>query len=138
MAKCKPWKSEVEVALEKYRFFLLSFPIELTPKITSSYSLVPPTNTNQFHSSTEQTAIDRVDRDIARAKHIDWVLRAVNRLSEIEREIIFKRYLDHEEAYDYEIYNAMGMSERKYYRLKARTFYKLALIFGFVTIDEAV
>jgi len=30
--------------------------------------------------------------------------------------------------YDYELYNEMGMSESKYYRLKARTFYKLAFI----------
>jgi ArpU family phage transcriptional regulator len=31
-------------------------------------------------------------------------------------------------VFDYEIYNEIGMSERRYYRLKARIFYKLAFI----------
>jgi ArpU family phage transcriptional regulator len=121
-------KAAVESALEKYRFYLLMVPEDKLPKVTATYSLVPPSFSNEFHSSTEQVAIKRIELDIARDKHIEWVLRGVNRLSKIEREVIYRRYLEDEEVFDYEIYNEMGMSERRYYRLKARTFYKLAFI----------
>ncbi|MGM0863391.1 MAG: ArpU family phage packaging/lysis transcriptional regulator [Bacillota bacterium] len=121
-------KADVESALEKYRFFLLTVPEDKLPKVTATYSLVPPSFSNEFHSSTEQVAIDRIELDLARNKHIDWVLRGVNRLSRLEREIIYKRYLEDEKNFDYEIYNEIGMSERRYYRLKARIFYKLAFI----------
>jgi ArpU family phage transcriptional regulator len=121
-------KAAVESALEKYRFFLLTVPEDKLPKVTATYSLVPPSFSNEFHSSTEQAAIDRIELDLARNRHIEWVLRGVNRLSKLEREIIYKRYLEDEEVFDYEIYNEIGMSERRYYRLKARIFYKLAFI----------
>lgn len=121
-------KAAVESALEKYRFYLLMVPEDKLPKVTATYSLVPPSFSNEFHSSTEQAAIDRVDLEIARNKHIEWVLRGINRLGKMEREVIYRRYLEDEEIFDYEIYNEMGMSERRYYRLKSRIFYKLAFI----------
>jgi ArpU family phage transcriptional regulator len=121
-------KAAVEAAFEKYRFYLLMVPEEKLPKVTSTYSIVPLSFSNEFHSSTEQVAIKRVELDIDRDKYIEWILRGVNRLSKIEREIIYKRYLEDEEVFDYEIYNDIGMSERRYYRIKARIFYKLAFI----------
>jgi ArpU family phage transcriptional regulator len=121
-------KAAVESSLEKYRFYLLMIPEDKLPKVTATYSLVPPSFSNEFHSSTEQAVMDRIELDLARTKHIEWVLRGVNRLSKMEREIIYKRYLEDEEIFDYEIYNEIGMSERRYYRLKARIFYKLAFI----------
>lgn len=121
-------KAAVESALDMYRFYLLTVPEEYLPKVTSTYSLVPPAFSNQFHSSTEQAVVDRVDQELSKKKHIAWVLRGVNRLNKMEREIIYKRFLGDEEMYDYELYNELGMSERRYYRLKARIFYKLAFI----------
>lgn len=121
-------KEAVEVALEKYRFYLLTVPDEKLPKVTATYSLVPPSNTNAFHSSTEDVAIDKVDKERERDQYLERIIRGVNRLSKMEREIIFKRYLEDEETFDYEIYNEIGFSERRYYRLKARIFYKLAFI----------
>jgi ArpU family phage transcriptional regulator len=58
-------------------------------------------------------------------EYMEWIRRGVNRLSTRERELIVKRYLSDEEMYDYELYNEIGMSESKYYRLRARAFYKL-------------
>jgi len=121
-------KKRVEAALEKYRFYLLTVPEERLPKVTATYSLVPHANTNVFHSSTETAVIDKVDFERERDEYMEWIRRGVNRLSPRERELIVKRYLNDEEMYDYELYNEMGMSESKYYRLKARTFYKLAFI----------
>lgn len=119
-------KEAVEAALEKYRFYLLTVPDEKLPKVTTTYSLVPSANTNTFHSSTEDAAIDKVDFERERTQYLERIIRGVNRLSKLEREIIFKRYLEDEETFDYEIFNEMGFSERRYYRLKSRIFYKLA------------
>jgi ArpU family phage transcriptional regulator len=120
-------KEVVEAALEKYRFYLLTIPEDKLPKLTASYILeVPPAKTNEFHSSTETAVIDKVDFERERDEYIEWIRRGVNRLSPRERELIVERYLNDEEMYDYELYNEMGMSESKYYRLKARAFYKLA------------
>jgi ArpU family phage transcriptional regulator len=119
-------KKRVEAALEKYRFYLLTIPEERLPKVTATYSLVPPAHTNAFHSSTETAVIDKVDFERERDEYMEWIRRGVNRLSARERELIVKRYLSDEEIYDYELYNEMGMSESKYYRIKSRAFYKLA------------
>lgn len=121
-------KEAVEAALEKYRFYLLSVPDEKLPKVTATYSLVPPSNTNAFHSSTEDAVIDKVEFERERDQYLERIIRGVNRLSKMEREIIYRRYLEDEETFDYEIYNVLGYSERRYYRLKARIFYKLAFI----------
>ena len=132
-------KEKVEQVLEKYRMFLLSVPEEKLPKITANYSLTPPAFTNEFHSPTESAAIDKVDLEKAKEKHIEWVRKAINKLNFKEREMIIKRYLSDEEMYDYQVYNQMGMSERKFYRFKARTFYKLAFalkIEVYVSIED--
>ncbi|WP_163102269.1 ArpU family phage packaging/lysis transcriptional regulator [Peribacillus alkalitolerans] len=121
-------KVAVESALEKYRYFLLTIPEERLPKVTATYSLASVAPSNQFHSSTEQAVIDKVDYEREREEYIERIRRAVNRLSYKEREIIIKRYLEDEEVFDYEIYNEIGYSERRYYRLKARIFYKLAFL----------
>jgi ArpU family phage transcriptional regulator len=76
-------RAAVESALEKYRFYLLMVPEDRLPKVTATYSIVPPSFSNEFHSSTEQAAIDRIELDLARNRHIYWVLRGVNRLNKI-------------------------------------------------------
>jgi ArpU family phage transcriptional regulator len=121
-------KMAVEAALEKYRFYLLTVPEEKLPKITATYSLTPPAFTNEFHSSTESAVIDKVDFERERDEYIERIRKAVNRLNYKERELIIKRYLSDEEVYDYELYNEIGYSERRFYRLKARIFYKLAFL----------
>ena len=96
--------------------------------MAATYSLVPPAHKNAFHSPTETAVIDKVDFERERDEYMEWIRRSVNRLSPRERELIVKRYLSDEEMYDYELYNEMGMSGRQYYRTKARTLYKLAVI----------
>jgi ArpU family phage transcriptional regulator len=120
-------KKAVEAALEKYRLFLLTLRLDQLPRVTQQYSLdVPPSNTNKFHSSTEEMAIRNVDYERERSEYIKRVTLAVNRLSYWERAIIIRRYMTEDDVYDYEIYSDLGMSERKYYRIKSRAFYKLA------------
>ena len=52
---------------------------------------------------------------------------AVNRLGYWERAIIIQRYMLQDDVFDYQVYNDLNFSERKYYRLKEKAFLKLAL-----------
>ncbi|MEC0282309.1 ArpU family phage packaging/lysis transcriptional regulator [Terribacillus saccharophilus] len=119
-------KERIEELLEEYRMLLLQVELDCLPKVTAGFTLVPPTNTNAFHSSTEDAAIKNVDYQIHRDNFLSRIQKAVNRLAYQERGIIIQRHMQQEELYDYEVYNELGMSERKYYRIKARAFYKLA------------
>jgi ArpU family phage transcriptional regulator len=124
----KETQQNVENAIEAYRMALYTIPEERLPKVTATYSLVPPSNTNGFHSSTEDIAIDRADEDRARVEYVERFRKAVNRLSPREREAVILRYLGDEELFDYEVYNQLGMSESYYHqKFKPRIFYKLAL-----------
>lgn len=129
-------RKNVEAALEQYRIMLLMNPEEYEPKVTSSLKLIPSAPTNEFHSSTEDVAIKRTDMEIKRNEFIKRILRAVNRLSYQERSIIINRYLTGEDTFDYEIYNELGFSESKYYRIKSDAFYKLAFILRIVVYKE--
>lgn len=129
-------KAAVESVLEKYQMYLLMDPEEFEPKITSSFKLVSTAPSNQFHSSTEETAIKRVDMENKRRDFLNRIQRAVNRLAYQERTVIINRYLSNNDVYDYEVYNELGYSERKYYRIKSRAFYKLAFILRIEVYEE--
>ncbi|WP_238343634.1 ArpU family phage packaging/lysis transcriptional regulator [Gracilibacillus saliphilus] len=119
---------KVESILENYRIALFMEPLDAQPKITSSFSIVPPTFNNQHHSTTEDLAVKRIDQERERKKFLNWVQKCVNRLSDQQRAIVVKRYMEHEDVYDYETYNDLGLSERTYYRIKPKALIRLALI----------
>lgn len=118
-------KAAVEQALEKYRLYSLQVSLDRLPSITASYSLAPAAS-NLPSSSTENAAIANLEYEQERMKFINWIVRAVNRMTKLERTIIYKCYLDEDEQFDYQIYRDLNMSERNYYRIKSRMFYKLA------------
>ncbi len=120
-------KLAVEQALETYRLYSLQVNLDKLPSITASYSLAPASS-NLPSSSTEQAAIANVEYEEQRIKYLNWIARAVNRMTKLEREIIYKRYLNDDEMFDYQVYNELSMSERNYYRVKSRVFYKLAFV----------
>ncbi|MFB8734291.1 ArpU family phage packaging/lysis transcriptional regulator [Bacillus sp. SL00103] len=62
-------------------------------KITGGFSMVPPATTNAFRSSTESTAIKRIEWEPETKCLLEKVQRAVNRLPYNERQIIIKRYM---------------------------------------------
>jgi ArpU family phage transcriptional regulator len=125
----KETQKKVEEVFEMYRMYLLTIPEDKLPKITASYSLIPPSNTNAFHSSTEDAAIDRVDFERERDEYIEKIRKAVNRLTFREREAVIKKYFGEEELYDYEVYNQLGMGETYYHqKFKPKIFNKLAFI----------
>ncbi|MGG4365697.1 ArpU family phage packaging/lysis transcriptional regulator [Bacillus subtilis] len=119
-------KAKAEQLLDQYRLYLLQVPDDFLPKVTPTYSIVPPSITNEFHSSTEDAALKRLDWEIQRDKFLKRIQRAVNRLTQRERQIIVMLYMLPEELCDYEVYTEMNMSHRNYYRVKAKAFYRLA------------
>lgn len=129
-------KRNVEDALEQYNIMVLMDPEELEPKVTASFQLTPPSVTNEFSSSTEDVAIERVEMEQKRRNYIRKIQRAVNRLSYHEREVIIRRYLGGEEVYDYQTYNELGFSESKYYRIKSDAFYKMAFMLRLAVYEE--
>ncbi|MCM3111662.1 ArpU family phage packaging/lysis transcriptional regulator [Lederbergia lenta] len=134
----KATRDEVECALEKYRFMLLTQELDQLPKVTQSFSLLPPSNTNAFHSSTETAAVNNANYEMERVKYIKRISSAVNRLGYKERQIIIIRYMTQDDVFDYEVYNQLNMSERTYHRHKSKAFYMLAFALGIEIYVEEV
>lgn len=129
-------REKVENELEKYKMYLLTEQLNQLPKVTQTFTLVPPTNTNEFHSSTEDAAVANVDYLIARKRHIKRMTRAINRLRVKHRQIIVKRYMAEEDVFDYEVYRDLNISERTYHRWKSEAFYHLAFALGIEVYEE--
>ncbi|MDW0112220.1 ArpU family phage packaging/lysis transcriptional regulator [Sporosarcina saromensis] len=119
-------KQAVDEVLEKYRMYSLQVSLDKLPSVTAKYSLAPISGRGIVHSAVESAAINNVDFEIKREKFLNWVVYAVNRLNFQERSILITRYLNNDDLFDYEVYTKLNMSERQYYRIKSRLFYKLA------------
>ncbi len=54
----KKMKVAVEKVFDVYRQYLGTMPNDILPKLNPSYSIIPPTFTNAFHSSTEDNTTE--------------------------------------------------------------------------------
>ncbi|MEC2865863.1 ArpU family transcriptional regulator [Bacillus thuringiensis serovar kyushuensis] len=119
-------KNEVEKVFEEYRMYVSQMPSDILPKVTASYSIVPPSVTNEFNSSTENIAIERLQYEMARDKFMNWVHRAVNRLPKRERQIIHMYYMEEEKGYDPDIMDEVRLGRTTYYKVKGKALLRLA------------
>ncbi|MGH0950009.1 ArpU family phage packaging/lysis transcriptional regulator [Bacillus mycoides] len=119
-------KNEVEKVFEEYRMYLSQMPSDILPKVTASYSIVPPSVTNEFNSSTENIAIERLQYEMARDKFMNWIHRAVNRLPKRERQIIHMYYMEEEKGYDPDIMDEVRLGRTTYYKVKGKALLRLA------------
>jgi ArpU family phage transcriptional regulator len=135
----KKTRVRVEGMLESCRLYMQ---IGLHPgqqaRTTARYSLTPSSVTHTFHSSTESIAQKNVDEEKRRRELVESVWAAVERLNDIEQQIVKLRYLEDDDSLDYIVWGELNLSERKYYRVKARAFLKLALALGVAVYKEAV
>lgn len=122
----KATRKAVERVLEDYRRYLLTLPSDFLPSITASYSVLPPVNNNQFHSSTEDAAIERIEFENAREQFMSEIHDAVNSLKDEERFIIIKRFMEHHLGYDPDIWMELGIGKTKYYQLKGEAMLRFA------------
>ncbi|MED4586654.1 ArpU family phage packaging/lysis transcriptional regulator [Brevibacillus choshinensis] len=120
-------EKKVKEALDLARDFIrMGFHPGIEAATTPGYSIIPPTQTNAFHSSTESAAIKNVDVEMKRREYVDRILVAVRRLAKKERELIMVRWFGDDDLTDVEAYVDLEMSHGTFYRIRARAFYKLA------------
>lgn len=122
----KATRKAVEKKLDEYREFLLTLPSDFFPKITPSYSTLPPSVNNQFHSATEEAAIERIEFELTRSQFMNNLHQAVNSLKVDERFIIIKRFMEHDLGYDPDIWMDLGIGKTKYYQVKGEAMLRLA------------
>lgn len=122
----KKTKVALERALFKYRDYLMTMPTDLMPTITPAYSLISPSNTNEFNSKTENAALERVQFENARDAYTKKIHNAVATLKKEERQIIIKRYLLEDMYYDVDIWVELGMGKTNYYKKKWQAMLRLA------------
>ncbi|BAQ11461.1 hypothetical protein OXB_2991 [Bacillus sp. OxB-1] len=126
----KATQDAVEDTLRQYRTYMLTTHEEMMPSITAKYTLEMPNYSNIKQSSVENAAVKMADFKQEYLRFLKWFNRGFCKLSKIERQIIFMAYLEVEPMYNYEIYTEMRMSESKYYRIRRRALYKLAIGLG--------
>lgn len=122
----KRTKKSVESKLIKYREYLVTLPISMTPKVTPSYSIIPPSNTNSFNSKTENIAIERVMYEQERNNFMDQIHSAVETLKEDEKKILIECYLLEDTLPDVEIWTDLHMGKTKFYKSKQKALLRLA------------
>ena len=83
-----------------------------TPKITTTYSLTPRSETGLTSDSTSDT-VSRKGKAQNMLKEIE---RAFKCLSVESRNRIYYKYMSEDSLYDYQIYNAQNISKDTYYR----------------------
>lgn len=126
----KATQEAVETSLRQYRTYSLTTPEDLMPRITTRYTLEMVNFSNVKSSSVEDAAIKSADFFKEQMKFFDWFNRGLTKLTTIERKLITLSYLEEEPMYNYEIYTMLNISERKFYRMKSKALYKLALALG--------
>lgn len=103
--------SEVLKKLQEYKDILLDVPKEILPSLTEQYKI-----------------IENVHVDYSLFPLIKDIHTAVNRLSALERAIVIKKYCTTEKIFDYEVFNDLGISHRKFYILRKEALLNLARI----------
>ncbi|OPA77497.1 transcriptional regulator [Paenibacillus selenitireducens] len=119
------WR-RVEERLESARIYKKFGFIRREIKSTPSYANREHGNTNAISKPVQDIAIWNVDREEEMYKEYEEVMRAVSRLSKLQRQIIEKRYLEDEYVFDINVYVELEKSERSYYYAKSKAMYRLA------------
>lgn len=104
-------KQNVDRLLKKYHN-IKRLAGSYTPKITSTYSMIPRSETGLTSDSTSEKVSIR-----SRAqKQFKEILDAFSALSLNSRNRIYLKYMAEEKLYDYQIYNNENISKDTYYR----------------------
>lgn len=83
-----------------------------TPRVTSTYSLIPRSETGLTSDSTS----DRVSLMAEAAEQLKEIERAYKSLSAKSKNRIYLKYMTEDNLYDYQIYNSENISKDTYYR----------------------
>lgn len=131
-------QEEVEKALRQYRTFMLTVPEERMPNLTAQYTLEMPNFSNIKQSAVENASLENVNNEVERSKFIGRISYGLRKLTLVERKIIGLKYLDLDPWYSTEIAEHLHIGKTKYYQLRNRAFYKMALAMGIEKYKEEV
>lgn len=127
----KKARSVVEAIFDQYRInkYLTMYMRE--PSITSS-SEPREYQTHSLSDPTATTVIDHVDEMQDRLQHCLAVEAAVEKLPDIEKDLITRRYMINNSPYvtDETVYRRMGISAPTYRKVRAEAMIKLYLELG--------
>lgn len=129
-------RRRVEDELERVRLYRKIGIIRREVSTTVRYEARMHGPTNKVGKVTENTAVWNVDREADLERRSMLLDKALSCLGEMERELIARRYLESEDMFDYLICGELGISERKYRRVKAAALYKLALALNLEVLME--
>lgn len=122
----KRTKKSIERMLYKYREYLVTLPVDMQPKVTPAYAIIPPSNTTEFMSKTENVAIERVMYEQERNKYMGKIHSAVERLKDDEKKIIVESYLLEDTLPNIEIWTELNIGKKKFYSTKWKALLRLA------------
>ncbi|NOU77391.1 transcriptional regulator [Paenibacillus sp. LMG 31459] len=133
----KETRRRVEEHLETIRLYRQIGFVRRQAALTASPEPRYHGSTNAISRTTENIAIWNTDRGAELEQQSKLLDMAMERLKKSEREIIQLRYLEYEDEYDSILCGELGMSDRKYRRIKSREIYILACALGLeVLIDH--
>ncbi|MFB9330044.1 ArpU family phage packaging/lysis transcriptional regulator [Paenibacillus aurantiacus] len=127
----------VEDELQKYIVYKTTSFMRREANVTTSSEPRFHGPTNLTTDSTGNIAAYNVDEPKRREKHVERIDEAVAKLHPTEREIIRERYMKDPYILDYVVYGTiLGISERKFTKLRDNAIYNLAFILGVVVWKE--
>lgn len=133
----KETAKKIEEKLREYRMYKLMANEDKVPTITAKYTVEMPNFSTIKSSSTENVAISNVDSKREAERFLERFSRAMNKMTFIERKLITRAYLQDDPAFNYEIWAELSISESKFYRLRNKSLYKLALAMGIEVYKES-
>ncbi|MEC0131513.1 ArpU family phage packaging/lysis transcriptional regulator [Paenibacillus odorifer] len=134
----KETRRRVEEYLETVRVYRQIGFVRRQAALTASPEPRYHGSTNAISRTTENIAVWNTDREVELERQSKLLDLAMGRLKKAEREIIQLRYLEYEDEYDSILCGELGMSERKYRRVKSRAIYLLACALGLEVLIECV
>ncbi|MDN4069950.1 ArpU family phage packaging/lysis transcriptional regulator [Paenibacillus vini] len=123
-------RKRTEEELEKARVYSKVGIVRREIKNTPSYEPREHQGTNAISKPCEDVAIHNAQREMELKQAFERVEKGLRALKRMERQIIEMRYLDDEDANDYNVYSELHLSERSYYRRKSGALYKMAFAMG--------
>ncbi|CAG9613751.1 hypothetical protein BACCIP111899_02970 [Bacillus rhizoplanae] len=129
-------RERLEGVLESVRIYRQFGMIRREMKVTPSYEAREHCPTNTVGNPLEDIAVANLQQNKREewlekmSFHIDQALSRFghSQVGKNQRDIIIKRYLEDEDVCNYMVYNEIGMSERTYRRVKARSISLLLLL----------
>jgi len=129
-------RNAVEKYLKQAREYKVTEYIPMEATTTGIISDTPRGYTGRISDSTASIAIRNVDEPERRRQHVERAEKAVSRLGARQQRIIRMRYLDEDDALDFNVANELGYSDRHYRRIKSLAIYRLAAALGLIVFRE--